>query len=98
KGIDLLNSIFEEFNASDMEDRKKLSDVTIQFIDERLMSISNELHGVEGNLEQYRGSNVLIDMDDQSKQSLETSGAVSKTLKDLSIQQDLVNMILNYFN
>jgi capsular exopolysaccharide synthesis family protein len=98
QGIDFLNALFEEFNSSDMEDRKKLSDVTIQFIDERLMSISNELQGVEGNLEQYRGSNVLIDMNDQSRQSLETSTAVSKTLKELAIQQGLVNMILNYFN
>jgi capsular exopolysaccharide synthesis family protein len=97
RGVDLLNALFDEFNSSDMDDRKKLSEITIQFIDERLMSISKELQGVEGNLENYRGSNELIDMNDQSRQSLEYSGAVSKTLKELAIQQSLVNMILNYF-
>lgn len=98
KGVDLLNALFEEFNESDMEDRKKLSDITIQFIDERLLAISGELKGVEGNLEAYRGTNELIDITDQSRQSLEYSDVVAKSLKELAIQQNVVNMILNYFN
>ena len=98
EGVDLLNALFEEFNMSDMEDRKKLSDNTIEFIDERLLSNSRELQGVEGNLENYRGSNQLIDMSDQSKQSLDNSESISKALKDLSIQQNIVDMILNYIN
>src|SRR5450432_95068 len=98
EGVDLLNALFEEFNMSDMEDRKKLSDNTIEFIDERLLSNSRELQGAEGNLKNYRGNNQLIDMRDQSKRSLDESDSISKAMKDLTIHQSIVDMILNYTN
>lgn len=98
KGKDVLNAIFNEFNQSDIEDRNKLSHNTVQFIDDRLASITGELKGVEGNLENYQGSNQLIDIKSQSAQSLGNANEVSKNLKDLAIQQEIVSMILNYFN
>jgi capsular exopolysaccharide synthesis family protein len=98
KGGDLLNALFDEFNRSDIEDRLKLFQLTIEFINDRLKAISLDLKGVESNLENYRGSNQLIDISDQSKQSLDLSGTVSKNITDLDIQQSVVEMILEYFN
>lgn len=97
KGKDLLNALYSEFNASNIEDRNKFSARTVQFIDERLLNISRELKGVEGNLESYQGSNQLIDIKGQSTQSLEDANDMAKIIKDLSIQQSVVSMILNYF-
>ena len=98
KGKDVLNSLFTEFNLSDIEDRNKLSASTVQFIDERLFNISAELKGVEGSLEQYQGSNQLVDIKSQSTQSLENSSLAAKTIKDLGVQQGIVAMIQNYFS
>lgn len=97
KGQHVLNALFAEFNLSDIEDRNKLSESTVKFIDERLIAISRELKGVEGNLENYQGNNQLIDIKGQSTQSLANSDNVSKSIKDLAIQQGVVAMILNYF-
>lgn len=98
KGKDVLNALFAEFNQSNIEDRNELSRSTVQFIDERLSSISQELKGVEGNLENYQGSNQLTDIKGQSSQSLENANDVSKTIKGLAIQQGVASMILDYFN
>ena len=98
KGIDVLNSLFSEFNLSDIEDRNKLSSSTVQFIDERLFNISTELKGVEGSLEHYQGSNQLVDIKSQSTQSLENSSIAAKTIKDLAVQQGIVAMIQSYFS
>jgi len=97
KGKDILNKLVEELNARDEADRDKLSRSTVRFIDERLMVISKELKGVEGNLENYQGSNQIVDIKGQSTQSLDNSNTVSKTIKDLSIQQGIVGMIREYF-
>ena len=93
----MLNALFNEFNLSDIEERIKLSDSTVQFIDERLIGITNELKGVEGNLENYQGSRQLIDIKGQSTQSLENSSEIAKTIKDINIQQGIANMIADYF-
>lgn len=98
KGKDVLNALFAEFNLTDIEDRNKLSTSTVQFIDERLLNISGELKGVEGNLEHYQGNNQLVDIKSQSAQSLENSSIAAKTIKDLSVQQGIVAMIQNYFS
>jgi capsular exopolysaccharide synthesis family protein len=97
RGIDILNALASELNAADEVDRTKLSQATVQFIDERLLVISKELKGVEGNLENYQGNNQIVDIRGQSTQSLDNSNSVSKTIKDLSIQQGIVNMIQEYF-
>lgn len=97
-GKDVLNALFAEFHLSDIEDRDRLSESTMRFVDERLVTISNELKGVEGNLENYQGSNQLIDINEQSSQYLANSNEVSKTIKDISIQQGVVEMIKDYFS
>ncbi len=97
KAEDILNALFKEFNESDIEDRNKLSESTVSFIDDRLLNISGELKGVEGNLETYQGSKQLVDVREQSTQSLANSSDVNKTIKDISIQQGIASMILEYF-
>jgi capsular exopolysaccharide synthesis family protein len=98
KGKDILNALAVELNAADEIDRTKLSQSTVQFIDERLLVISKELKGVEGNLENYQGNNQIVDIRGQSTQSLDNSNTVSKTIKDLGIQQGIVSMIQEYFS
>ncbi|WP_018614295.1 GumC family protein [Segetibacter koreensis] len=98
QGKDILNAVANEFNLSDIEDRNKLSENTVRFIDERLNIISGELKGVEGNMESYQGSNQLIDIKSQSSQSFDNSNATSNAIKELNIQQGIAGMILNYFN
>ncbi|TDH24633.1 polysaccharide biosynthesis tyrosine autokinase [Segetibacter sp. 3557_3] len=97
KGKDILNALFTEFNQADIEERKRLSVTTVQFIDDRLLNISGELKGVEGNLESYQGSRQIIDIKGQSAQSLENANEVSKSIKDLAIQQGVVRMLRDYF-
>ncbi len=98
KGIDILNAFVKELNESDIEDRIKLSDNTVSFIDERLLAISRDLRNVEGNLEDYQGSNQLVDIKGQSSQSLENSAGVSNSIKILSNQQAVASMLIEYFN
>ena len=62
RGKDILNAVVSELTQADIEDRNKLSESTVRFIDERLSIISGELKGVEGSMENYQGSKQLIDI------------------------------------
>jgi capsular exopolysaccharide synthesis family protein len=97
-GQDVLDALYEEFNLMDIEDRNKLSESTVQFIDDRLLNISKDLKGVEGSLENYQGSNQLIDIKEQSSESLENSSEINRTIKDIVVQQGVASMIRDYFS
>jgi len=56
KQKDILNELVEEYNNADVRKSKGFRN-TIRFINERLDLVTNELSGVEGSLENYRGSN-----------------------------------------
>ena len=65
EGVDILKGLLDEYNLSDFEDRDNRAKSTVQFIDNRLLNISGELKGVEGNLEEYQGSKEIVDIKGQ---------------------------------
>jgi capsular exopolysaccharide synthesis family protein len=98
EGVDILKGLLDEYNLSDFEDRDNRAKSTVQFIDNRLLNISGELKGVEGNLEEYQGSKEIVDIKGQSTQSLENSNNITKSIKDINNQQAAINMTSNYFS
>jgi uncharacterized protein involved in exopolysaccharide biosynthesis len=97
RGEDILNAVCKEFNLADLEEKNTISEKTTRFIDERLAIVSNELNGVEGNLENYQGNNQIINVASQSSQSFENANDVSKNLTNVNVQQGVVQMIQEYF-
>lgn len=94
---DVLNSICTEYNLMDIEERNKLSESTVRFIDERLNVISGELKDVEGNLESYQGSRNLVNIQSQADMSFGNSNVISNTIQEINIKQGIVAMINGYF-
>jgi uncharacterized protein involved in exopolysaccharide biosynthesis len=98
RGQDILNAVYREFNLSYLEEKNAISEKTARFIDERLAIVSNELNGVEGNLENYRGNNQMVNVASQSALSFENENDVSKNITSVMVQQGVVKMIQEYFN
>lgn len=94
---DVLNAVCTEYNLMDIEERNKLSESTVRFIDERLSAISGELKDVEGNLENYQGSRNLINIQSQADMSFGNSNTISNTIQEINIKQGIVSMISGYF-
>ncbi|HWJ92390.1 MAG TPA: polysaccharide biosynthesis tyrosine autokinase [Flavisolibacter sp.] len=93
KGEDILNAVAKEFKQTNIEELNKMAQNTIQFIDDRLAMVSQELKGVEGNLENFQGSNQAFDLTQQSSKSFTNSDETSKALGDISVQQRVVDMV-----
>jgi capsular exopolysaccharide synthesis family protein len=98
RGQDILNAVCKEFDHTYLDEKNAISERTARFIDERLAVVSNELSGVEGNLETYRGNNQMVNVTSQSALSFENESDVSKSITDVMVQQGVVKMIQDYFN
>lgn len=98
RGKKILNALATEYTLSDIEDRNVVSQNTIRFIDDRLQSVTTDLSGIEGKLENYQGSKGLVDVNIQSSQSFENSNNLSKEIADNNIKQGVAQSIMGYFN
>lgn len=91
-GKDILNQLMQEYNISSVEDKRKIAVYTLQFIDERLDTLRQELGGVEQNLQNYRERNRALDLSQQAMLSFNELSDVNKILT----QQDVKLKVLLY--
>ena len=92
KGIDILNTLVVEYNAMSNEQKDKLVDYTLQFIDERVELMRGELGKVEGGLQRLKQADVLSP-DAQSGIGLDELTSAQSKLDDSEVKLQVVNMI-----
>ena len=59
RAADILNKLVEVYNRAEEEDKNKVSKNTIQFIDQRLLYLTNELSKVESGVQVYKQRNQI---------------------------------------
>lgn len=59
KAEDILNTLVEVYNDAEVDDENKVLNNTINFIDERLRSLTEELDVVESGIERYQQQNEI---------------------------------------
>lgn len=75
KASDILNKLIEVYNQEAIDDKNQVAEKTLQFINERLVLLTEELSNVEGGLENYKESNEI---------SVEASSTVDFILTQIS--------------
>ncbi len=59
---DILRTLIEVYSRNWIKDKNKTAEGTLQFIDERLANISDELSEVDNNISSYKSRNLLPDV------------------------------------
>lgn len=94
KGEDMLNKLYEVYTRMNEDDKNKIADSTINFIDRRLEIVSSELSGVEKQVEQFKVRNQLsTDLPEQAKLALNNASDVQKQLTQQDVQINVVESI-----
>jgi capsular exopolysaccharide synthesis family protein len=94
KGEDILNKLYEVYTRMNEEDKDKIADSTISFINDRLAVVSTELSGVEKNIEQFKVQNQLsTDIPEQVKLTLNNASDVQKQLTEQDVAISVVQSI-----
>ncbi len=99
KGIDILDTLVAVYNAAAINDKNKVGINTVQFIDDRLKILGQELSGVEGTLETYKKKN---DIPTEISSSVETLisqvSEYDKEQSELEVQKSILAALATYFS
>lgn len=66
KGIDLVNGIMDVYSQQNLDRKNYIANKTIDYIEKQLSEISDSLSLTESNLQQFRSSNQLLNVAEQS--------------------------------
>lgn len=96
RGEDILNELIEEYQRANVDDRNKTLDATVNFINDRLKVVSEELTGIEKNIETFKSSNKLTDLSEQSKMLLNYTSEYEKQLTEKEVKLRVVESLEDY--
>jgi capsular exopolysaccharide synthesis family protein len=96
KAEDFLNNMIQIYNENAAEDKNFISENTSKFIAERLALITQELDGVEQDVESFKKSNRLTDIESEAKLFIEGSNEYDKKGVETEIQLNVVSSLLDF--
>ncbi len=96
KGRDIINKLLEVYSKEALEDRNRLANTTILFIDERLKYLTSELTNVEKDVEQFKRANEVTDVTSDAGQYLQQATDYNRQLSDLGNQIEVLESLEDY--
>ena len=90
KAIDFINSLIEVYLNKSLEKKIHLSVKTVEYIDSQLTAIKDSLRNAEENLQRYRTTNQVMDINSKS-------GRIYDQLQDLNRQKAEIQMQYKYY-
>ncbi|MGM8362803.1 GumC family protein [Flavobacterium sp. ARAG 55.4] len=96
KAESFLDTMIEIYNENAEEDKNFISENTSKFIAGRLGLIAQELDGVEEDVESFKKSNQLTDIESEAKLFIEGSSEYDKKGVEVEIQLNVVSSLLDF--
>jgi tyrosine-protein kinase Etk/Wzc len=96
KAEGFLDNMIEIYNEDAAEDKNFISENTSIFIANRLKLITQELDGVEQDVQTFKKSNNLTDIESEAKLFLEGSNEYDKKVVETEIQLNVVSSMLDF--
>jgi len=96
KAEDFLNNLIEIYNRKAVGDKNFIAENTYEFINNRLRIITEELEGVEKNVESFKTSNKVTDIESEADLYVKGSDDYVKKGVDTEIQLNMVSSMLAY--
>lgn len=93
KSEDILNNLTKEYIIDGVNDKNLEAENTQNFINERLVIISNDLSGIENEKEDFKRSNRITDLEAQANLALSKADEDTKASFDFHTKLDLINSI-----
>lgn len=98
RGKDFLNSLIEHYNTATIAEKAQKNQSTLNFIDQRLATLSGELNASEAEVESFRSSRGLTDISTQSQVYLESVQRNDIRLNEVNVQLNVIKGIEEYLD
>ncbi len=96
KGEATLRHLIDLYVQSDINNNNRVADSTIAFINARLANVTQDLNQIEGNIESFKKSNNIADLESQGKAFLSNSIETNKALADQQVQIQVIHELASY--
>lgn len=96
KGEEILQTILQTYRENNLQDKNRIADSTIAFIDNRLLFVGQELGAVEGDIQSFRQAQQLADISVQSELLLQNSAEYVKQLAEVETQLSILDNLWQY--
>ena len=98
KGEDIINTLIAIYNQRAIDEKNYVAINTTKFIDERLAIISGELSEAERNVEKYRLSKGITDIEAEARLFLSTSTSYDQQISNTEIQLGILRNIKQFLD
>lgn len=98
RGVLVVNHVIKSYKMLDIEEKNKVTESTLRFIDDRLTDVTGELTNVEKDVEGYKSSQGLTDISSQSQVYLESVQENDSELNKVNVQLNVIEGIEKYIN
>src|SRR5690606_9184413 len=98
KGIHILNKLFELYNIAGVQDKNRIADTTLRFIDDRLNTVLAQLDSVERNIQNYKSRNSIADLGSQAGAYFGNIIQLEQRNAQLGLQLEGLNDMQSYIN
>ncbi|MCX8479981.1 MAG: polysaccharide biosynthesis tyrosine autokinase [Chitinophagales bacterium] len=92
-GVQFLNALINSYERNNLKDQRSITQYTLDFINDRLLLISNELDSVEINLESFKKANSIVDISEQGKVYLGEVQTNDALLNEILIKLSVIDEI-----
>ncbi|GAA4089421.1 GumC family protein [Mucilaginibacter panaciglaebae] len=98
RGQDFINYLIYFYKQNEVAEKNRIAKSTLQFIDDRLDSLSGQLNHAENRIEGYRSQNALTDVNAQSQMYLQQIQTNGEKLNDINIQLNIISKLDDYLS
>jgi tyrosine-protein kinase Etk/Wzc len=93
KGEAILKQLIARYQKASIEEKNKIADNTIAFINANLTRVSSELIKVERDIEHFRKRHKVIDLMEDSRQALQKHTANASKEKELTVHLKIIRLL-----
>lgn len=98
KAAEFLNTLVYNYNLGGIKDKRYISENTANFISDRLELIARELGDVESQVEGYKNSNNLSDIQTEVKLYLDNLSSFEKSVLENETKINIVNDLIRHIS
>jgi tyrosine-protein kinase Etk/Wzc len=93
---DVVNAFMDAYQDASLEEKRQIAINTLVFIDDQLDTLRRELGGVERNLQNFRETNRVLNVESQSSLFLNNANGVEKDRLLLQVKLRVVDYLISY--
>lgn len=95
-GVEVLNTVIEEYNKRGLLEKNIQGIKTAEFIDSRLALLSSDLNEAETDIQKYKETNGFVDLEVEAGYQTKKKGEVEEKLIEAETKAEILRMINDF--